>query len=324
MPHKNAFKLILTIAVTIHFAPNVMAVSFLDQNFFPQNWTPIIHVRDDPTVLGSTGLLSVGNMTRQSSGGSPNAYFRSGIGLDFGDIINTSGIYLAETYDPAERAITTLNFSYSVNHFSNTAGTETSVLPAILQDGRLFVASAQTFSGNNWVQRTQNNLDANDFFAVDKWFTGQTIRPDFSAFGDTIQFGYSLQNDVAFGPGFQEFRGLDNWSVNAFLAAMSDIHGDGVDNKDIGFWEAGYGITEEALLVDGDFNRNSKVDGADFLKWQREFGATSSLLTAVIPEPNTLSLMVVFGLAFLVAFPVNRNCTLRNTSLESRRMIRWI
>lgn len=311
MPHKNTLKLILTITATIHFVPNVMGVSFLDQNFFPQNWTPIIHVRDDPTVAGTTDLLSVGNMTRRTSGGSPisGAYFQSRIGLDLGDIINTSGIYIGDTYDPAERAISTLNYSYSVNHFNITPGTETKVLPALLQDGRLFVGPGQTFSGNTWVQRTQNNLDANDFHAVDLWFTGETIRPDFSAFGDTIQFGYSLQNDVAFGLGFTAFRGLDNWSVNAFLAAMSDIRGDGVDNEDLEFWEAGYGITEEALLVDGDFNRNNKVDGADFLKWQREFGATSSLLTAVIPEPNTLSLMVVFGLAFLVAFPVSRNCT---------------
>jgi hypothetical protein len=257
MLHKNTLKLILTITATIHFVPNVMGVSFLDQNFFPQNWTPIVHVRDDPSVAGTTDLGSIGNISRQATGGSPGAYMRSWIGINLGDIINTSGIYIGETYDPAERAITTLDFSSSVNHFNNTPGTETSVLPALLQDGRLFVGPAQTFSGSTWVQRTQNNLDANDFFAVDLWFTGQTIRPDFSAFGDTIQFGYSLQNDVAFGLGFSAPRGLDNWSVNAHLAAMSDIHGDGVDDKDLDFWQVGYGITEEALLVDGDFNRNS-------------------------------------------------------------------
>lgn len=283
------------------FIPQALAITFSDPSFLSQDWTPIIHVRDDPAVAGVTSQGSVGNMTRQTSGGNPGAYFRSLIGLDFGDIINTSGIYIAETYDPSERAISTLNFTYSVNHFNNTPNTETSVLPALLQDGRLFVGAEQIFSGNTWITRFQNNLVADDFLAVDVWFTGEVIHPDFSAFGESIQFGYSFQNDVAFGDGFVATRGLDNWAVTVNLAAMSDIHGDGVDSQDLDFWTTGFGTAVDSLLTDGDFDRDDDVDGADFLKWQREFGNTGGLQSFAVPEPSTLWLCLASGLIFLRA-----------------------
>jgi hypothetical protein len=76
-----------------------LGVNFADGDFLPQDWTSIIHVRDDITVAGVTAVNSAGNMTRRSSGGVGNsAYFRSLIGLDLGDVINTTGIYIEATY----------------------------------------------------------------------------------------------------------------------------------------------------------------------------------------------------------------------------------
>lgn len=296
MTRINAALLILLMAIASQTVSNAHAVTFSDSSFFEPDWTPIIHVRDDPTVGGVTDQNSAANMTRRSGGGNPGAYYRSLIGIDFGDIVNTTGIYIDDTYDPREQAIVSLDYSYSVNNFDSNPASTTNVFPALLQDGRLFLGPGQSFSGNAWVSRSQSNLEASDFIAVDFWFTGQVIHPVFSAFGDPIQFGYSFQNNVVAGPGFVASRGMDNWSVTIDEAAMSDIHGDGVDAVDLAIWHAGAGITDDALLVDGDFDRDGDVDGSDFLKWQRQFGETSAISAVAVPEPSTVCVLAVCGI----------------------------
>jgi len=269
---------------------------FSDQNFFTEDWTPLVHVLDDPNVAGPPPLTSTGSITRQTTGGNPGAYLRSVHSVNFGDGILTTGIYIDESYDPRQGAISTIDYSYSVNHFSANGNTNARI--ALLQSGQLFLASVQSFSGNQWVQRTDSGLNADDFLAVDSFITGAVIRPDFSAFGDPIQFGYSFGNVFVPGGGPDSFvRGMDNWSVTLNLAALSDIHGDGVDSVDLGFWSTGFGIASEALLTDGDFDLDGNVDGADFLQWQREFGSGVSTLAAAttVPEPSSLNLLALLA-----------------------------
>jgi hypothetical protein len=270
-------------------------VVYSDQTFEPTDWTPLVYVRDDPSVGGVTSLFSLGSVAQQTIGGNPGAYLRSIHHVFFGDIVNTVGIYIDESYDPRERAISTVDFSYSVNHFEATAGTSTAVVPALLQSGKLFVGPGQLFSGTLWTPLSETSLVADDFFGVDMWFGGPVSHPDFSAFGDPIQFGYSLQNNVAFGPGFENARGLDNWSVTIEQAEMSDIHGDGVDSVDFDLWNTGFGLSEDALLTDGDFDDDDDVDGFDFLKWQRQFGSGVPLqaVIATVPEPGSLAMMAI-------------------------------
>lgn len=71
----------------------------------------------------------------------------------------------------------------------------------------------------------------------------------------------------------------------------------------IGLWNAAAGITP---TLPGDFDEDDDVDGADFLKWQRgfgapynagdladwkaNFGATAVAAAATVPEPTTLGL----------------------------------
>jgi len=275
-------------------------VVYSDQDFFVEDWTTLVYVRDDPGVAGLAPLTSLGSVTRQTTGGNPGAYLRSIHMIDVGEIINTVGISIDESYDPRQRAISTVDYSYSVNHFVATVGTATGVIPALLQSGQLFVGPILTFSGNQWLQRSASALDANDFVsAVDFWSTGTVIRPDFSAFGDPIQFGYSLQNNLAFGTTVTESRGVDNWSVTINLAEMSDIHGDGVDSADLDFWSAGFGTVDDALLTDGDFDADADTDGADFLKWQRQFGSGVPTLQAAttVPEPSSLSILTLLAAA---------------------------
>lgn len=272
-------------------------VVYSDQDFFTEDWTPLVHVTDDTSVAGPPPLTSTGSITRRTTGGNPGAYFQSNhTGIVLGDSLTTTGIYIEESYDPRLRAISTVDFSFSVNHFSVNG--DTNVAISLLQSGRLFVGPAQNFSGNQWVQRTDSGLNANDFLAIDFFITGAVIRPDFSAFGDPIQFGYSFGNVVIPGGGPDPFiRGMDNWSVTLNLAEMSDIHGDGVDNVDLDFWSAGYGIVGDALLVDGDFDLDGDVDGADFLKWQRQFGSGVPTLQAATAVPEASSLKILAMLA---------------------------
>ncbi len=302
----TAFVVFLVASLALEMR-SARGVSFSDGQFDTEDWTPIIHVRDDPDVVGDPPLISTGSLVRQSTGGNPagSPYFRSLIDIALGDIVNTTGIYVAETYDPRERAISSLNFSYDANHFAALGSTD--INPALLQDGKLYLASSNNFSGLSWSGFNRVGLVETDFVAVDFWFTGATLHPDFSAFGDPIQFGYSVSNRVAGGAGFREIRKVDNWSVTITQALMSDIHGDGVDGVDLGFWEAGYGTAPDALLVEGDFDRNLAVNGQDFLKWQREFGGTvaQSALTAPIPEPST-AMFVLVGLTLTLT----RRCSM--------------
>ncbi len=297
-PRLSTHSLVILIVSLPLVMRTAQGVSFSDGQFESEDWTPIIHVRDDPDVPGDPPLTSTASLVRQSTGGNPagSPYFRSLIDIQLGDIVHTTGIYVAETYDPRERAIASLNYSYDANHFAALGSTD--INPALLQDGKLYLASSSNFSGLNWFGFNRLGLVETDFVAVDFWFTGATLHPDFSAFGDPIQFGYSVSNRVALGAGFREIRKVDNWSVNITQALMSDIHGDGVDGADLDFWKAGYGIAPEALLVEGDFDRNLAVNGQDFLKWQREFGGTAaqSALSAPVPEPST-AVLVMVGLA---------------------------
>jgi len=284
----------VTVFVTTCHASDHQAI-FSDQNFLTEDWTPIVHVTDDPNVAGPPPLTSTASITRRTSGGNGGAFLLSIHDIVLGDSLTTTGIYVEESYDPRQGAISSVDFSFSVNNFS-TVGI-TNVAMTLLQKGRLFVGPAQSFSGTQWVQRTDSGLNADDFLAIDFFITGSVIRPDFSAFGDPIQFGYAFGNVVIPVPGNDPFlRGMDNWSVTLNLAEMSDIQGDGVDGADLGFWSAGFGIND-ALLVDGDFDLDTDVDGADFLKWQRQFGSGVPALSAAaaVPEPSSITLLAILA-----------------------------
>jgi len=67
----------------------------------------------------------------------------------------------------------------------------------------------------------------------------------------------------------------------------------GVDGADLAAWSAGFGATGGASLRDGD--------GADFLTWQRALGNSSSAAAGQtpVPEPRAMALLVAAALAVL-------------------------
>jgi len=73
-------------------------------------------------------------------------------------------------------------------------------------------------------------------------------------------------------------------------ALEGDFNRDGrVDAADLAAWSAGFGRASGAALGDGDANGDGDADGGDFLVWQKQFGAvaSSTVNSAAIPEPAT-------------------------------------
>ncbi len=71
-----------------------------------------------------------------------------------------------------------------------------------------------------------------------------------------------------------------------------------VDGVDFGKWQAGYPMASGASLGDGDADGDGDVDGVDFGIWQENY-PTNLGSAATIPEPATLALLLVGGLAIL-------------------------
>ena len=74
------------------------------------------------------------------------------------------------------------------------------------------------------------------------------------------------------------------------IVPAGDVNGDGaVDGVDFGLWQAG----------EGDADGDGDVDGVDFGIWQANYGTTTGAEAMAIPEPATLGLLVIGGLAML-------------------------
>lgn len=85
------------------------------------------------------------------------------------------------------------------------------------------------------------------------------------------------------------------WEIDVFGVAAAadnaDFNGDGtVDGADFLRWQRNYPVTDmTAALADGDANNDNNVDGADLAVWQSQFGTGSATAAAAaIPEPTAL------------------------------------
>ena len=72
-----------------------------------------------------------------------------------------------------------------------------------------------------------------------------------------------------------------------------------VDGADFLVWQRGFGVTVGAEVSDGDANNDGKVDDTNLQLWQANYGIQSPLLAAAatVPEPGTLVLGLGFALA---------------------------
>ncbi len=74
---------------------------------------------------------------------------------------------------------------------------------------------------------------------------------------------------------------------------------DDVDTHDLGVWQGAY-----AANASGDADGDGDTDGRDLLAWQRQYtgsagdGSSLILSSVPVPEPLTISLLLVFAMAF--------------------------
>ncbi len=111
------------------------------------------------------------------------------------------------------------------------------------------------------------------------------------------------------------------WSPTAVFVPPipGDFNGDRfVDATDLALWQEGYGIDENAALLDGDADGDGDVDGRDFLVWQRNH--TGSATLASVPEPSTIVGLVFSTAGLLVLSSRSRvSPKLGKGEYESRR-----
>jgi hypothetical protein len=80
-------------------------------------------------------------------------------------------------------------------------------------------------------------------------------------------------------------------TIHNVLAGDANLDGK-VDGADFLAWQNNFGMASGGTWSQGDFNNDGKVDGADFLMWQNNFGADITAgASAAVPEPATLTLL---------------------------------
>ena len=102
----------------------------------------------------------------------------------------------------------------------------------------------------------------------------------------------------AAGDGFFDTRDLiPTLEVIPLALLLGDANNDGVVSAaDYASVQANFGNTGEAGIL-GDANGDGVVSAADYASVQANFGNTAS--TQVTPEPTTLSLLAICGLAII-------------------------
>lgn len=103
--------------------------------------------------------------------------------------------------------------------------------------------------------------------------------------------------DVAGAAGMQ-ISGLQLFD-SSVPGSNADFNSDGrVDGADFLVWQRGLGLTSQTNKQNGDANGDGSVTAADFTVWKSQFGTTPGVAAAgAVPEPATVGLAVISGLA---------------------------
>ncbi|WP_428308268.1 dockerin type I domain-containing protein [Lacipirellula sp.] len=88
----------------------------------------------------------------------------------------------------------------------------------------------------------------------------------------------------------------------AAVEMQGDFNGNGVvDGADLAVWKTGYGTSGVASHAQGDASGDGRVDGADFLVWQRQNGSVGAPPAAAnVPEPAS-GLLLAAGLSVAIS-----------------------
>ena len=86
------------------------------------------------------------------------------------------------------------------------------------------------------------------------------------------------------------------WDMIATAPANNaDFNSDGkVDGTDFLIWQKGFGLSGQTGKTNGNANTDAVVDGADFAVWKSKFGgAPAGASGGAVPEPAACSLVAI-------------------------------
>ena len=163
---------------------------------------------------------------------------------------------------------------------------------------RLVIAGDATLDGNLVIDLINGFTPSfgNEFEILDiaGTLSGQFLGLDEGALVDNFG-GMDLFITYTAGDG----NNLALFTIPEPAALPGDFDGDNdVDGVDFGLWQSGYPTASGASLGDGDADGDGDVDGVDFGIWQENY-PTNLGGAAAVPEPATLGLLLLGGLALL-------------------------
>jgi len=142
---------------------------------------------------------------------------------------------------------------------------------------------------------------------LDAYVDGVKVASDFTlAHGDYaiefIQLDPSLKGTIT-GLEKDKFRMLKIGQLANPSVENADFDEDeDVDGADFLSWQRGFGALGIANITDGDANGDMNVDDLDLEIWQNQFGITSSAASAV-PEPTSLAMITFVSLSLFLLRP---------------------
>jgi hypothetical protein len=129
---------------------------------------------------------------------------------------------------------------------------------------------------------------------------GTLVKPWDTDFFEFDSFGFQQRYRSSFpgheGPYYLTISDVTYTGGSALHAGDFDGDGD-VDGADFVAWQTNFPKASGAKWADGDADGDGDVDGADFVVWQTNFPFTPGPGTSPVPEPNSMLLLLIGGLA---------------------------
>ena len=185
-----------------------------DNDFQNANWST--------TVLGGTAGVAASG-TRVATGGNPDAYRQTTITLPLTGpsaqaLINFASFSGLATYNPSvSGAITQLQIDYDLllESISGLPLAGAAVYrPLIRQGGQIYFLAVGDGATGGWTGFSHTSLSNLDWTEINNGLS----RPDFTATGGTIEFGFRALLTITCGPGAScgpvtTVSGLDNFQI---------------------------------------------------------------------------------------------------------------